>query len=262
MQKISAWTDLASPTGAYRYGSLVGGVAPTPIKAEWLNMVQDELCNFILAYLPALDAEDSTQVLKAAQKLVANFAVKATTLAGYGILDAYTKNQTDALLSGKANWAITLGGYGINDAYTKTEVNTLLNSKANNASTLAGYGITDAYTIAEVNQIAADLNGQIDLRQLKNTASFGAAASWVRDGSTGAVEQFGLFNMSGGANEQVITFPVAFPTACRSVVLTNYEDAAAENNIIRVLRWDRYSVTILNSGGNTFTAYSWIAKGN
>lgn len=150
MQKISAWTDLATPAGAYRYGSLVGGVAPTPLKAEWLNMVQDELCNFILAYLPDLDKDDNTQMLKAAQKMVANFALKATTLAGYGILDAYTKVQTDYLLSQKANWAITLGGYGITDAYTKVEVNALLSSKTNNATTLAGYNITDAYTKTEV----------------------------------------------------------------------------------------------------------------
>lgn len=155
MQKISAWTDLASPTGAYRYGSLVGGVAPTPIKAEWLNMVQEELCNFILAYLPALNKGDSSQVLKAAQKMVANFALKATTLAGYGITDAYTKPQTDSMLAQKANWAITLGGYGITDAYTKGEVynrsetytisqvDGLLSAKANWATSLAGYGITD-----------------------------------------------------------------------------------------------------------------------
>jgi phage-related tail fiber protein len=76
--------------------------------------------------------------------------VKANSLAGYGINDAYTKNQTDFLLSSKANWAITLAGYGINDAYTKTATDTLLAGKANNASTLGGYGISDAYTKPEV----------------------------------------------------------------------------------------------------------------
>jgi len=262
MERVSAFTDLCTVEGLFRYGSVVGGVPPTPVKAEWLNIFQEELCNLVEAYLPALDPSDNTQLLKALRVAVQDFSIRATTLAGYGILDAYTKTQTDSLLSRKADLANTLGGYGITDAYTVSQVDNLLLGKANNANTLGGYGITDAYTIAAVNQIASDLNGQIALRQLKNSASFGAAASWVRDGSTGAVEQFGLFNMSGGANEQVITFPVAFPTACRSVVLTNYEDTAAENNIIRVLRWDQYSVTVLNSGGNTFTAYSWIAKGN
>lgn len=259
MDRTSAFTDLCTPEGLFRYGAKAGGVPPTPVKAEWLNLIQEELCNFILAYLPALDAEDDSQLLKAAQALVRDLtkslAIKATTLGGYGIVDAYTKAQTDGLLAPKANWAITLAGYGIGDAYTKTEIAGLLAAKANNATTLAGYAIGDAYTKTETAALLA-------AKQDKNTASFGAVASWTRDSATGAVDQFGYFNMLSGGNEQTITFPVAFPTACRSVVLTNYEDAAAENNIVRVLRWDRFGVTILNSGGNTATNYAWIAKGN
>lgn len=255
MERISAFTDQCTPQGLFRYGTKAGGVPPTPVRAEYLNLVQEELCNFILAFLPALDAGDNTQLLKALREYARGFAVKATTLAGYGILDAYTKNQTDFLLSGKANNAITLGGYGIGDAYTKAEVNELLSYKVPTANTLAGYGILDAYTRAQV-------DAGLALKQDKNTASFGAAASWVRDGSTGAVEQYGVFNMNSGANEQTITFPVAFPTACRSVVLTNKEDQPAEGNIVRILRWTQNGVTILNSGGNTFTEYCWIAKGN
>lgn len=266
MDRVSAFTEFCTPEGLFRYGSQLGGVPPTPVSAEWLNLLQEELCHFILGYLPALDAEDNSQMLKAAQKMVANFAVKATTLAGYGILDAYTKPQVDGMVAQKADWAITLGGYGINDAYTKSEVNQLLSQKVPIANTLAGYGIIDAYTIAQIDQFLSTLRSQVDaelaLKQLKNVASFGSAASWVRDGSTGALEQYGLFNLSSGPNEQTITFPIAFPTACRSVVLTNYEDAAPEGNLVRVLRWDNNGVTIVNSGGNTYTAYSWIAKGN
>lgn len=57
-------------------------------------------------------------------------ANKATTLAGYGISDAYTKTQSDTLLDTKANKATTLSGYGITNAYTKTETSNLLNNKA------------------------------------------------------------------------------------------------------------------------------------
>lgn len=255
MDRVSAWTSLCTAQGLFRQGAQAGGVAPTPLVAGWLNMIQEELAAVVMAYQGSLDPEDSQQLLKSLRTLVANFATKATTLAGYGILDAYTKAQADFLLSQKANNAITLGGYGIGDAYTKLEVNQLLELRAAVATTLAGYGITDAYTSGQV-------NGLLELRQLKNTASFGAAASWVRDGSTGAIEQYGLFNLANGPNEQTIPFPLAFPTACRSVVLTNFEDAGAEGNIVRVLRWTQSGVTILNSGGNTFTAYSWIAKGN
>ncbi|WP_339827791.1 hypothetical protein, partial [Phascolarctobacterium sp.] len=62
-------------------------------------------------------------------------------------------------LSAKADKATTLAGYGITDAYTKADadttfakadaMNTALAGKADKATTLAGYGITDAITEAE-----------------------------------------------------------------------------------------------------------------
>ena len=87
--------------------------------------------------------------------LLSGKANNAITLAGYGIGDAYTKANTDQLLSGKANNAITLAGYGIGDAYTKANTDQLLSGKANNAITLAGYGIGDAYTKTQVDNSLA-----------------------------------------------------------------------------------------------------------
>ena len=69
-----------------------------------------------------------------------------------------TKMQTD--VAGKADAATTLAGYGIADAYTKTEttaaidtakteLTTAIGKKADKATTLAGYGIADAYTKTE-----------------------------------------------------------------------------------------------------------------
>lgn len=80
----------------------------------------------------------------------------ASSLAGYGILDAYTKTQTDNLLSAKANAATTLAGYGITDAYTKNETDTALAGKADKATTLSGYGITDAYTKTQTDNALAN----------------------------------------------------------------------------------------------------------
>uniref|UniRef100_UPI001ED9DB19 phage tail protein n=1 Tax=Pseudomonas sp. PGPR40 TaxID=2913476 RepID=UPI001ED9DB19 len=177
MQRISSWTDLVAALGLFRYGTVTGGVAPTPLKAEWLNMVQEELVNAILAYLPELDANDPTQLLQAIQASGANYALKATTLAGYGILNAYTKPETDWLLSQKANNAITLAGYGIGDAYTKTAVDALL----------AVINAALAAKQASIDNLAA-------IKQDKNTASFGVA-SWTRDSATGSLEQFGSFDM-------------------------------------------------------------------
>lgn len=75
--------------------------------------------------------------------------------------DVYTKTQIDEKgfltehqdISGKADKATTLAGYGIEDAYTKTEtegkIDEKIRNKADKATTLAGYGITDAYTKEE-----------------------------------------------------------------------------------------------------------------
>ena len=59
---------------------------------------------------------------------IENLAEKSTTLAGYGITDAYTKTETDNLLAQKATKGTTLANYGITDAYTKTETDTSISN--------------------------------------------------------------------------------------------------------------------------------------
>ena len=183
MQRISSWTKMVAASGLFRYGTVTGGVAPTPLKAEWLNMVQEELANFILAYLPELDASDNTQLLKAIQAFGENYPLKATTLAGYGILDAYTKPETDWLLSQKANNAITLAGYGIGDAYTKAVIDALLMAKQ-----------------AAIDNLAST-------KQDKNTALM-AVTGWRLDKATGFLEQWG----NGYCAPDAVTAAIDFPT--------------------------------------------------
>ena len=185
MQRISSWTTLVGALGLFRYGTATGGVAPTPLKAEWLNMVQEELANFILAYLPELDEDDNTQLLKAIQAFGERYPVKATTLAGYGILNAYTKPETDWLLSQKANNAITLAGYGIGDAYTKAVIDTLLVGKQSDIDNLAA------------------------TKQDKNTALM-AATGWRLDKATGFLEQWGNGYCGPDGVSAAIDFPTPF----------------------------------------------------
>lgn len=64
---------------------------------------------------------------------LAKKADKTNTLAGYGIINAYTKTEMLNLLANKADKATTLAGYGISDAYTKTEADNLLGEKADKA---------------------------------------------------------------------------------------------------------------------------------
>ena len=185
MQKISCWTDLVGALGRFRYGTVTGGVAPTPLKAEWLNMVQEELANFILAYLPELDKDDNTQLLKAIQAFGTNYPLKASTLAGYGILDAYMKAEADWLLSKKANNAITLAGYGIGDAYTKAAVDTALAAKQ------------------------AAIDGLAATKQDKNTALM-APTGWRLDKANGFLEQWGNGYCGPDGVSAAIDFPTPF----------------------------------------------------
>ena len=231
MQRISAWSDLVAYGGLFRYGSLAEGVPPTPLKAEWLNMIQAELAHFILAYLPALDVNDNTQMLKAIQAFGAAYAVKATTLAGYGILNAYTKPEIDWLLSQKAFNAITLAGYGIGDAYTKTTTDGLLAGKANNAITLAGYGIGDAYTKAVIDAALALKQEAIDnlasTKQDKSTALM-AENGWHLCHATGRLEQWGVGSCATDGATPPIDFPRPFAEVYNcfgNKVTPNYDDA-------------------------------------
>ena len=84
-------------------------------------------------------------------------ADKATTLAGYGITDAYTKAQTDTLLAGKMDDG---------DAYTKAETDTLLADKAD-VSALTDGSVTKVGT--------ADVGG--DLYPIKLVAGVPTAVA-------------------------------------------------------------------------------------
>ena len=65
----------------------------------------------------------------------------------------------------KANWGSSLAAYGITNAYTKTEVDSLVGGRAAWSSSLAGYGITNAYTKTEV-------DSQVTLRALADSITY------------------------------------------------------------------------------------------
>ena len=104
---------------------------------------------------------------------------------GYGILDAYTKDETSALIwswTSVADTPTTLAGYGITDAYSQTDITGLLASKADKVDTLAGYGITDAAAINHTHTgyltpaaigttVASLVNGVVPVSQLPDVIS-------------------------------------------------------------------------------------------
>ncbi|MNN20868.1 hypothetical protein D3C81_1341700 [compost metagenome] len=118
--------------------------------------------------------------------------MKATTLAGYGILNAYTKPDVDWLLSQKANNAITLAGYGIGDAYTKAAVDALL-------------AVINAALV--VKQAAID--NLAATKQDKNTALM-APIGWRLDKATGFLEQWGDGFCGPESASGAIDFPTPF----------------------------------------------------
>lgn len=73
MQRISSWTDLVAALGRFRYGTVTGGVAPTPLKAEWLNMLQEEIANVVTGAGLTLSATEEDQLLQAIQSMVGDF---------------------------------------------------------------------------------------------------------------------------------------------------------------------------------------------
>ena len=106
-------------------------------------------------------------------------ADKSTTLAGYGIADAYTKGEVDTKLGEKADKSTTLAGYGITDAYTKEQTDEKLAQKAN-ASDVYTKGDIDTkmgnvYTKTEVDGKLAD---EVNAR---NTAITDAIARETQD---------------------------------------------------------------------------------
>jgi hypothetical protein len=161
----------------------ITGVAAGTVDSDAVNVAQLKAAVNDARYEPGVDFtvdSDKKLQLKKDGKVAANDqgvvtgstvyqalqgkADKATTLAGYGIADAYTKEETGNAISSavknKADKATTLAGYGITDAYTKSDVFTkeetgnaissAVKNKADKATTLAGYGITDAYTKSDV----------------------------------------------------------------------------------------------------------------
>lgn len=214
MERISAFTDLCTAAGLFRYGTAAGGVPPTPVKAEWLNLIQEELCNFVMAYLPKLDVEDNTQLLKAVQAF---------------ILDYYTKPETDDLLALRAPLkSARLTGVPeaptpepgsspkqiANSEFIHAAIDTLVDSSPVTLNTLRKIAAAlgdDPNFVETMSEILDSKASKDDLaaKQDKNTALM-AATGWRLDSATGLLEQWGNGVVGGDSISPPIDFPVPF----------------------------------------------------
>ncbi|WOE81632.1 phage tail protein [Pseudomonas protegens] len=193
-----------------------------------------------------------------------------TTLAGYGITDAYKRLDVDYLinqavkdLAAKAN---TLAGYGITDAYKRGDVDYLINQAvkdlAAKANTLAGYGITDAYKKADVEYLI-----NLAVTALLPKRSF-TINDFIRipDVPGGLILQMGT-ELVGSEASVDITLPLTFNTARGAVAgvaanaATNQGNFSAyaslrSNSTIRVTQ----DVSTTSAGSNQYI--HWFAWGN
>ena len=159
-------------------------------------------------------------------------ATKTNTLAGYGITNAYTKNQVDMLIASGSSAGLEAGtnieittdpesgklviSTAFAEVYSKEETDTKFAAKTN---TLAGYGITDAYTKAESTDLlnakqnandpdlttdAKDIGGAInELDATKADASTTLAGYGISDAYTKAEVDKLMDEVSGGAGGTV-----------------------------------------------------------
>ncbi|SEC24433.1 hypothetical protein SAMN05216178_3957 [Pseudomonas saponiphila] len=162
MQKIGASTASANALGEFTEGNPGAGVAATLLKAAWLNAVQRELVHLVEGAGLTLDAADDSQILKAIQAIQVNASTwlklsgKPTTIAGFGITDAFTKLETTSAIQQKIADLVASSPAALdtlkeladalgNDPNFATTMTNALAGKASKATTLSGYGITDAY---------------------------------------------------------------------------------------------------------------------
>ena len=207
----------------------------------------------------ALDGTNANLAKKADQTAldatIANLAKKAdqTALDETNANLAKKANQVD--LDGKADKATTLEGYGITNAYTKegadstfatqdqlqkdvAATNDLLTKKADKATTLEGYGITDAYTKKDVDN---KVNDEKTARESADSAL---------DSRTSALEaKTGSLNRVAVANSTSINESMTLKDKQYSATL-QVNGSGAQIGVV-----NNSAAGLANDGGTAYTEY-------
>lgn len=131
-------------------------------------------------------------------------------------------------------------------------------TKLQTARTINGVAFNGTANITiSAGSIGSYTKAESDARyNLKNTASLGQNG-WERDGTTGRIRQWGYTNQTSGY--QNITFPIAFPNACRNIQVTPYTANIAGTLECSVSQYSN-SGARLNANQN-FPLF-WLATGH
>ena len=197
------------------------------------------------------DAYTKTEVDNA----VGEKADRATTLQGYGIADAYTKTEIDNVVGAKADKATTLQGYGIVDTYTKTEVDNAIGRKADKATTLQGYGITDAYTKTEADNkflTQASIDNKAD--KASTLAGYGITDAFTKEETTSAISSA----VSGKADKATTLQGYGITDAYTKTEADNkfLTQASIDNKVDKATTLSGYGITDAFTKEETTTAIS------
>lgn len=138
---------------------------------------------------------------KADSSALTNYAPKATTLAGYGIADAYTKDETDAKVSSVYRYKGSVATY----AELPTEGNTV-GDVWNVSAADEEHGIKAGDNVAWTGSAWDALSGAVDLTPFATKAELSAGLSGKADSShTHAMGDITGLPASGGTAGQVLT---------------------------------------------------------
>ena len=167
--EVTYWIDLSTDANGNVIKSYTGN--------DWLpvNYFTNTDQSVEIKKLKQEIADEVNRAKQAEQKLTNDLngkANKSTTLAGYGITNAYTKLETDAkaieiaqaecarLVASAPETLNTLDEIAAalgDDPNFATTITNQLGTKANKSTTLAGYGITNAYTKLETDAKAIEI---------------------------------------------------------------------------------------------------------
>jgi roadblock/LC7 domain-containing protein len=188
----------------------------------------------------------------------AGIVAKPTTIAGFGITDAYTKTESDAAYPGvngaraTGTWSISItgtagavgwagitakptsiAGYGITDAYTKTESDERYPLRnGTNANGSWPISITGSAGIATKAIGVDDLNSNNDIKQWIGTqAQYDALGSWdaytyyaITDGVTPGTGNGGTGPSGPVAWDDVTGKPATFPPSAHTHTIAQVVD--------------------------------------
>lgn len=180
------------------------------------------------------------------------------------IYRVYNNSRSYARTLYGGTWSAWTKAYDVANKPTPAEIGALASngnavsaSQLQTARTINGVAFNGTANITiSAGSIGSYTKAESDARyNLKNTASLGQNG-WERDGTTGRIRQWGYTNQTSGY--QNITFPIAFPNACRNIQVTPFTSNVAGTLECSV---SQYSNTTARLNANQGFPLFWLATG-